>query len=357
MKTEGNGNDSILPCRKVSLSPIKESDGIEVRGRHRASLDGDSGSSCAEVAKTVADLTFPGLVLSDDDRKSSHRNDSPDAVPIWTLSSHQMPTLPTSERQVDISLTLEHEEVTHSSQQDCNSSSRDHLFEPPSSRIIDLLPIFPRINSPRSSLSPSGFHRILEHRLASSKPGNDHASVRVGNVSKPKSIDAERATSSSRIALGSLPSRSRTSDEQGTSMKARRRRRDAVPQSSNLTGPRSDSADDFPIATSRRSGLPLSESSNLSDASLTRKDTKTQAVKHVPKSMPLSPPSYLISGFLDQTLVQLDEASPDEDDPPGASSSGKAQKGRRSNNYPISLRSRDISGPDCFLSGDSGEII
>ena len=47
--------------RRELLSPIKELDELEV-------LDDDSRSSCAEVAKTVADPTFPA---PDDDRKSS----------------------------------------------------------------------------------------------------------------------------------------------------------------------------------------------------------------------------------------------------------------------------------------------
>ena len=37
--------------------------------RH-TSVERDSGSFCAEVAKAVADTTFPGPVVSDDDRKS-----------------------------------------------------------------------------------------------------------------------------------------------------------------------------------------------------------------------------------------------------------------------------------------------
>jgi hypothetical protein len=37
---------------------------------------------------------------------------------LWTPSSPQLPALPTSERRVDIPLTLEREEVTHLSQQD-----------------------------------------------------------------------------------------------------------------------------------------------------------------------------------------------------------------------------------------------
>ena len=50
IKTEENGNDPILPCRKASLSPIKESDELEDLER-RTSLDRDSGSSCAKVAR------------------------------------------------------------------------------------------------------------------------------------------------------------------------------------------------------------------------------------------------------------------------------------------------------------------
>src|SRR6267154_5534252 len=53
-------------------------------------------SSCAEVAKTVADPTFPGPVVSDNYRKSwglSQRNHTPDAPPNWT------PSPPHSSRQ------------------------------------------------------------------------------------------------------------------------------------------------------------------------------------------------------------------------------------------------------------------
>ena len=57
MNTEGNGNDSVLQSRKALLSPIKELNELEVLERHK-SLDGDSGSSCAEATKTVADPTF-----------------------------------------------------------------------------------------------------------------------------------------------------------------------------------------------------------------------------------------------------------------------------------------------------------
>ena len=184
-------------------------------------------------------------------------------------------------------------------------------------------------------------------------------------VSRHKGIDLEAGSSSSQTVLGSIPSRLRTSADQGTSMRARHRRRDFVPQSSNVTSARSDvepeaflsSSDDLPITTPRSSGLPLSHISNLPDVSLARKDAKTQAVKRIPESMSRPPPSRLVPELLsvDQAFIQLDEASLDEDNPPCAS--GKARKGRHSNDYRISSRSRDTSSPDCFLPGDSGEHV
>ena len=151
--------------------------------------------------------------------------------------------------------------------------------------------------------------------------------------SRHKGIDSEAGSSSSRIALGSLPSRLRTSADQGTSMRARHRRRDPVRQSSNITSARSDlapeaflsSSNDFPITTSRSCGLPLCQISSLPDVSFARKDAKAQAVTRIPKSMPRPPPSRLVPELLDQAFIQSDEASLDEDDPPCAS--GKAQKG------------------------------
>jgi hypothetical protein len=272
-----------------------------------------------EVAKTVADPTFLGPVVSDDDRKSprglSRQNDTPDAPPIWTPSSPQLP----------------------------------------------------RITLPRFSISPSGIDKMLERRLASSEPraGNDHRNTEVGSGSRHKGIDSEAGTSSSRTALGSLPPRLHTSVDQGTSMQAHRRRRDPVPQSSNVTSARSDlapeaflsSSDDFPITTSRSNGLPLSQVSNLPDVSLARKDAKTHAVKRIPKSMPRPPSSRLVPELLDEAIIQSDKASLDEDDPPCAS--GKARKGRSPNDYRISSRPRDTSSPDCFrvLPGDSGEHV
>jgi hypothetical protein len=86
----------------IILSPIKKLDELEVLERY-TSLDRDSGS-CAEVAKTVADPTFLGSVESDDDRnswglsKGSKRNHTPNAPPIWTPSSTQLPALPTKIR-------------------------------------------------------------------------------------------------------------------------------------------------------------------------------------------------------------------------------------------------------------------
>jgi len=187
MKIEENGNDSILLCRKGSLSPIKELDEVGVLERH-TSLDRDSESSFAEVAKTVVDRTFPGPVVPDDDRKSwgsSQRNHTPDAPPIWTLPSPRFPALPTRGRRVDVPVTLEREEVTHAS-----LASRNHAPEPPPSRIIDLpLPVFSRITLPRFSLSPSGIDKMLERRLASSEPGNDHINPEVGSADPDPFLD------------------------------------------------------------------------------------------------------------------------------------------------------------------------
>ena len=133
--------------------------------------------------------------------------------------------------------------------------------------------------------------------------------------SRHKSIDSdlEAGTSSSRTALGSLASRFCTSEsaDQGTSMRARRRRRDPVPKASNIPSARSDlspeailsSSNDFPISTFRSSGLPPSHTSNLTDVSLVRKDAKTQAVKRIPKSIPGPPRSRLVSESLDQSLI------------------------------------------------------
>ena len=177
--------------------------------------------------------------------------------------------------------------------------------------------------------------------------------------SRQKGIGSEVGTSSSRTALRSLPSRFCTSAVQGTSMRARRRQRDPVPQSSTVTSTRSDLAaktfsDDLPITTSRSRGVPLSYIPNLHDVSSARKDAKTQAVKRIPKSIPRPPPSRLVPEFLDQTFIQSDEASLDEDDPPCAS--GMAQKGH-SPNYRVSSRPRNTPSPDCFLPGDSGERV
>jgi hypothetical protein len=178
-----------------------------------------------------------------------------------------------------------------------------------------------------------------------------------------KGIDLKAGTSSSRTALGSLSSRLRTSADQGTSMLPRRRRRNPVPQSSNVTRAQSDSAleaflsssDDLPTTTSRSSGLPLSQISNLSGVSFAGKGAKTQVVKRISKSMPRSPPSRLVPELLDQASVQSDEASLDEGDLP--CTSGKARKGRGANDNRISSRQRDTSSPDCFLPGDSGEHV
>ncbi|KAI0279645.1 hypothetical protein BGY98DRAFT_967794 [Russula aff. rugulosa BPL654] len=190
----------------------------------------------------------------------------------------------------------------------------------------------------------------------------DRPTTALGSRQKGIDSNSEAGTSSSRTAaLESLASRFCTSADQGTSMRARRRRRDTVTKSSNITGARSDlspeailsSSDDFPISTFRSSGLPPSHTSNLTDVSLVRKDAKKQAVKRIPKSIPGPPRSRLVSESLDEALIQLesDEESLDEDNPPCAS--GKAQKGRRTNDYRISSRLRDTSSPDCFLRGDS----
>jgi hypothetical protein len=241
----------------------------------------------------------------------------------------------------------EREQAIHPPRQDSSittNGSRDHVSEPPSPRTFDLpLPVFPL---PRFSLSPSGIHKMSKRRLLSSEPGNDHSNTKVGSRSKHKGIESEAGTSSSRIAWGSIPSRLRTSIDQGTSMQARRRRRrDPLSQSSNLTSPRSDLAPE----AFRGSGLPLSESSNLFDVSLSRKDTKTQAVKRIPRS----PPTRLVSRLPDQAFTQSDEVSLDD----SPCTSGKAQKGRRSNDYPISSRPRGVPSPDSFLPRDSGEDV
>jgi hypothetical protein len=187
MKTEEDGNDSIFLCQKALLSPIKELDEPEVLERH-ALLDRDSVSSCAEVAKTVADPTFPGRVVSDDDRKfwgKPQRNHT-DAPPIWTLSSPRVRALPTRERRVDIPVTLECEEVTH--------LSLASLSEPPphlaSSSRIDLpLPVFPQITLPRFSLSPSCIQKMFERQSESSEPGNDHSNAEVGSAAPDPLLD------------------------------------------------------------------------------------------------------------------------------------------------------------------------
>ena len=367
MKTEGNGDDSILLFRKALLSPIKELDELEVLERH-TSPDHDSGSSCAEVAKTVADPTFSGRVVSDDDDRSSwdlsQPNHTPDAPPIWTPSSP-------SKRHVDISLTPEREEVTDLSRQDCASPKSQDVCRAVPAHHERLNPFSTdvRRSSPSVLLLDAQPSRTTQlDFLPLSIPSDLEDCGRPTAVfwSRHKGIDSKAGTSSSRTALGSLPSRSRTSADQGTSMRARRCQRDPVPQSSNVTNVWSDlapeaflsSSDDFFITTSRSSdsGLPLSQISNLPDVSLARKDAKTQAVKRVPKSMP-PPPSRLVPELLDQAFTQSDEASLDEDDSPCAS--GKARKGRCPNDYRISSLPRDTSSPDsdCFLAGDSGEHV
>ena len=120
--------------------------------------------------------------------------------------------------------------------------------------------------------------------------------------SRHKGIDSEAGNSSSRTALGSLQSRLRISADQSTSMRTRRRRRDHA--RSGLT-PEAD----FPITTSRSSGVPLSQISNLPDVSLARKDAKTQAVKYNHKSMPRPSLRRLVPELLGQALIQLGEVS------------------------------------------------
>ena len=151
IKTKENGND-LDPSVSEGITVADQGiDEVEVLERH-TSLDRDSGSFFTEVAKTVADPTFPGPVVSDDDHKRwglSQRSHTP--PPFWTPSFPQL-----HEHHVDVPVTPKREEVTHSL-----VVSRDHVSEPlhlaSSSRIIDLpLPVFPRISLPRLSLSPSG---------------------------------------------------------------------------------------------------------------------------------------------------------------------------------------------------------
>jgi hypothetical protein len=350
MKTEDNGNDSILLFRKTLLSPIKELDEVEVLERH-TSLDHDSGFSCTEVAKTVADPTFPGPMVSNDDRRSwdlSQRNHTPDAPPIWTPSS-------SSERHVDIPFTLEREEASQESQDICRAVPAHHeRLNPFSTDCQDVRRSSPSVllldAQPSRTTQLDSFPLLIPSAVL----GSRH-----------KGIDSEAGTSSSRTAPGSLPSRLRTSADQGTSMRARRRQRNAGPQSSNATSPQSDlapeaflsSSDDFLITTSRNSGLPLSQISNLPDVSLARKGAKTQAVKRIPKLMPRSPSSRLVPESLDQAFNRSGEASLDEDDPLRAS--GKERKGHRHNDYRIYSRPCDTSSPDSdsFLPEDSGERV
>jgi hypothetical protein len=186
MKTEENGDDSNFLCRKAILSPIRELDEPEVLERH-TSLDRDSVSSCAEVAKT----TFSGCLVSDDDRRFwglSQRGCTPDAPPIWTLPSPRSPAVPTSKRRVYIAVTLEREEVTHL------SLASLRLSEPPphlasSSRIDPPLPVFPQIILPRFSLSPSGIRKVLERRFASSETRNGQSNVEVGSAAPDPPLD------------------------------------------------------------------------------------------------------------------------------------------------------------------------
>jgi len=140
MKTGGNGNDSILLYRKALLSPIKELDELEVLERHKSlAIDGDSESSCAAVAKTVADPTFQDPWYPTTIASINWANETSETTPRCTPNLGtvlpSVASFPTSEHQVDIPVTLEREEVTHSSRQDCSRSmslaSRDHVTEPP----------------------------------------------------------------------------------------------------------------------------------------------------------------------------------------------------------------------------------
>jgi hypothetical protein len=159
--------------------------------------------------------------------------------------------------------------------------------------------------------------------------------------SRHKGIDSEAGTSSSRTAPGSL--KFRNTVDQGTSTRARRRRRDPGRQSSNVTSARSDltpkavhsSSDDFPITTSRSSGLPLSQISNLPSVSLARKGAKMRAVKRIAKSMLQS---RLVPKLLDH----------DEDD--SACASGKARKGRHPNDHRIFFCPCDTPSPYSSVS-------
>ncbi|KAF8502909.1 hypothetical protein F5888DRAFT_1123964 [Russula emetica] len=392
-----------------------------------------------EVAKTVADPTFLGPVVCDDDRKSlglSQRNHTPDAPPIWTPSSphslrqdcnvssepgndhsntevgsaapdplldgllssaqngefhstviklnHQedssspqvnnvphggtLSTSPTAGRDVCRAVPAHRERLKAFSTAGpagvISSWTSPNAFSPPvhppsvSSTLQRSSPsVLPPDTQPSRTMQLDSLPLSIPAHLEDC--GRPTGTAVLG--SRHKGIDSEAGTSSSRTALGSLPSRLRTSAAQGTSMRARRRRRDPVPQSSNATSARSDlapeaslsSSDDFPIATSRSSGLPLSQVSNFPDVSLARKDAKTQAVKRIPKSMPQPPPSRLVPELLDKSFIRSDKASLDEDDPPCAS--GKARKCRSPKDYRISSRPRDTSSPDCFrvLSGNS----
>jgi hypothetical protein len=124
----------------------------------------------SEVAKTIADLPFPGLAVSEDDPETWLLNNTPDAPPIWT--------------------------VTRSSRQDCSSvtnsstslASRDHVPERPlhlrpPPRIADrAFPVFPRITLPPLSLPPVGIHKMLERHIPSSVPRNDYGDTEIGSA-------------------------------------------------------------------------------------------------------------------------------------------------------------------------------
>lgn len=167
-----------------------------------------SGFSCSEVPKTIADPAFPGHVVSDEDPETWLLNTTPNAPPSPITSEHR----------VDISLTLESEEVTHSARQDCGSvtnasmslTSRDHVSErpfhlPPPPRITNLaLPVFPRIALPRFSLPPAGINKMLEHQLASSVSRNDYDDTEIGSAAPDHLVSLLSSAQNGEIQSGNV---------------------------------------------------------------------------------------------------------------------------------------------------------
>lgn len=198
-------NDSLLLCPKT-LSPIKELDEPEAPERH-TSLDRDSGSSCADFVETVADPTFPGPLVSDDDPRSlglSQRDHTTfDTPPISTPSSPHLPVFPISHLQVGHPVTPQREKVTRNEKRNTfgqlrcvtwlthsSLDSRDVPEPPFRINIVDLpLPVLPRMALPRFSLSPSGIHKLLGRRSASSEPGNDRGNTEVGGAALDTLLD------------------------------------------------------------------------------------------------------------------------------------------------------------------------